>query len=61
MRPVFTKTELDVLSFDIRIVIGIMIGFSIAICLCGYKCLKYRRDLEIQLQPIDESSEGKHI
>ena len=31
VRPVFTKTELDVLSFDIRIVIGIMIGFSIAI------------------------------
>ena len=51
----------DILSFELRIVIGIFLGLSTAICICGYKCLKYGRDLDIQLQPIDESSEGDQI
>ena len=49
--------EWDILSFECRIVIGILLGLSIAICLCAYNRIRYRKDLDIILEPRDKSLE----
>ena len=53
--------EWDVLSFECRIVIGIFLGFSIAICLCAYNRIRYRKVLDTTLEPRDKSLEGEEI
>ena len=49
--------EWDILSFECRIVIGILLGLSIAICLCAYNRIRYRKDLDVILEPRDKSLE----
>ena len=41
--------------------IGILLGLSIAICLCGYNRIRYRKDLDMTSEPQDKSLEGKGI
>ena len=53
--------EWDILSFECRIVIGILLGLSIAICLCAYNRIRYRKDLDIILEPRDKSLEVDRI
>ena len=53
--------EWDILSFECRIVIGILLGLSIAICLCAYNRIRYRKDLDIILEPRDKSLEVDQI
>ena len=53
--------EWDILSFECRIVVGILLGLSIAICLCAYNCIRYRKDLDIILEPRDKSLEVDRI
>ena len=53
--------EWDILSFECRIVIGILLGLSIAICLCAYNRISYRKDLDMILEPRDKSLEVDQI
>ena len=53
--------EWDILSFECRIVIGILLGLSIAICLCAYNRIRYRKDLDMILEPRDKSLEVDQI
>ena len=53
--------EWDILSFECRIVIGILLGLSIAICLCAYNRIRYRKDLDLILEPRDKSLEVDQI
>ena len=53
--------EWDILSFECRIVIGVLLGISIAICLCAYNRIRYRKDLDIILEPRDKSLEVDQI
>ena len=55
------KMEWDALSFECHIVIGVFLGFSIAICLCAYNRIRYRKDLDMTLEPQDKSLEGEGI
>ena len=55
------KMEMDMLSFECRIVIGRLLGFSIAICLCAYNRIRYRKGLDMTLEPRDKSLEGDQI
>ena len=41
--------------------IGILLGLSIAICLCGYNRIRYRKDLDMTSEPQDKSLEGQGI